>query len=145
MSEPQQFQLASHYKISSGLSSLQPCQPKFWKLVSFSPSPTIAKFLTVLSAGGKVTGVKAVAGRTSHISKAHSQWLLHGHFSIWMKSSPGRLGRRLTSTQALQQVWDIKVGWFRELCVSASIRPGSVTDHSDLGSRSAWLCVLNTT
>lgn len=78
--------------------------------VFFLPLSHNAKFLAVLSVGEKVTGAKAVAGRTSHVSKTHSQWLFRVPVSSWMKSNSGRLLFRLPSTQALQQGRDIKVG-----------------------------------
>lgn len=105
----------------------------------------IAKFLAVLSVGEKVKGVKAVAGRTSHISKAHSQWVLDVRFSSWMKSSRVRLGLRLTPTQSLQQGWDIiKVGWLgSNVCVGIH-QPGKCNIPLQSGKALAWLCVLTT-
>lgn len=47
----------------------------------FFPLSHIAELLSALSAGVKVTGVKAVAGPASHVSRAHSQWLFHACFS----------------------------------------------------------------
>lgn len=107
--EPQYSQLASCCR-SYGLSSLQPCQPKFWKLIFF-PLSHIAKFLTVLSFGGKVTRVKAVAGRTSHVSKAHS----HGCYIFifpaeWSPAGAGLSWRAHLPLVPLQRGWEIKVG-----------------------------------
>lgn len=110
---------------SHGLSSSQPCQPKFWKLF-FSPSPTSPSSLQPLSAGVKVTGVKAVAGTASHVSRAHSQWLLHARFSSWVQSSGGRLVLRRTPPCPFSRAWMWKWGWFREQCRSAA-SPGSAT------------------
>lgn len=99
--------LAAEFVLPQQLAALP---TKILKTVLCFFSSCVAKFLATLSVGEEVTGVKAVAGRTSHISKAHCQWLLHVRFSSWMKSSRGRLGFRLTSTQSLQQGWVIKVG-----------------------------------
>lgn len=107
--ESQYWQLASCCRIHMVSVACSPANPNSENYFFF-PLSHIAKFLAVLSIGGKVTRVKAVAGRTSHASKAHSQWLLHTRFSSWMKSSRGRLVLRRTSTPCLQQGRDIKVG-----------------------------------
>lgn len=94
--EPQQSQSASCCRIHMVSVACSPANQNSANCCFF-PLCHIAKFLAVLSVGEKVTGVKAVAGRTSHISKTHSQWLLHVRFSSWMKSSRGSLGPRLAS------------------------------------------------
>lgn len=121
---------ALQFLYSQQLLSSHACQPKFKNLVFF---PDLPSFLLLFSIREQVTGVKAVAGSTSHVSKNCSQQLLHACFLQLHKIQPQHAGIQVPISPATSV----------EMLEQPKGDLGSTSWCLGLGGNSAWLHLLN--
>lgn len=123
---------ALRFLYSQQLLSSHACQPKFRNLFFF---PDLPSSLLVFSVGEQVTGVKAVAGSTSHVSKNCSQYLLHASFLQLHKVQPQHARFQAPINPATSV----------EMLDQPGGDLGSTSCCLGLGGNSAWLHLLKTT